>query len=188
MGQFLPGPHFGPPLSQPVYGTPLLPSSSPPPTSVAGSTDIIHHSPNLAPVGNLVDAVAGVSRVWCVQICADIPVGNQMIRGISGGQKKRVTTGEPPLLCGICRCWTLPVRHSSLTHLPPPTPPPHSHLTSSPTLVKYWQPISPPSPCPSANASFFFQSPLKTLVLSLIYHSIVTCQANCASRSSNRCL
>ena len=29
-----------------------------------------------------------------LQVCADIPVGSQVIRGISGGQKKRVTTGE----------------------------------------------------------------------------------------------
>ena len=28
------------------------------------------------------------------QVCADTIVGNQMIRGISGGQRKRVTTGE----------------------------------------------------------------------------------------------
>ena len=27
-------------------------------------------------------------------MCADTIVGNQMIRGISGGQRKRVTTGE----------------------------------------------------------------------------------------------
>ena len=29
-----------------------------------------------------------------LQVCADTIVGNQMIRGISGGQRKRVTTGE----------------------------------------------------------------------------------------------
>lgn len=28
------------------------------------------------------------------QVCADTPIGNEMIRGISGGQKKRVTLGE----------------------------------------------------------------------------------------------
>ncbi|ONM29558.1 hypothetical protein ZEAMMB73_Zm00001d039633 [Zea mays] len=39
------------------------------------------------------------TRRWCVQIlgldmCADIIVDNELIRGISGGQKKRLTTGE----------------------------------------------------------------------------------------------
>ena len=29
-----------------------------------------------------------------LQVCADTPIGNEMIRGISGGQKKRVTLGE----------------------------------------------------------------------------------------------
>lgn len=30
----------------------------------------------------------------CSVICSAVQVGSQMIRGISGGQKKRVTTGE----------------------------------------------------------------------------------------------
>lgn len=30
----------------------------------------------------------------CLQVCADTMVGNQMLRGVSGGQRKRVTTGE----------------------------------------------------------------------------------------------
>lgn len=29
-----------------------------------------------------------------LQVCADTIVGNQMLRGVSGGQRKRVTTGE----------------------------------------------------------------------------------------------
>ncbi|CAL1386918.1 unnamed protein product [Linum trigynum] len=35
-----------------------------------------------------------VLKLLGLDICADIIVGNDMIRGISGGQKKRVTTGE----------------------------------------------------------------------------------------------
>ncbi|RLM48621.1 ABC transporter G family member 48-like [Panicum miliaceum] len=40
-------------------------------------------------------------KVLGLDICADIIVGDEMIRGISGGQKKRVTTGE--MLTGPAR-------------------------------------------------------------------------------------
>ncbi|EPS66000.1 pleiotropic drug resistance protein, partial [Genlisea aurea] len=39
-------------------------------------------------------AVDYILRVLRLENCADTLVGNQMIRGISGGEKKRVTTGE----------------------------------------------------------------------------------------------
>jgi hypothetical protein len=29
-----------------------------------------------------------------LEVCADIIIGDEMLRGISGGQKKRVTTGN----------------------------------------------------------------------------------------------
>ncbi|KAF7026533.1 hypothetical protein CFC21_038644 [Triticum aestivum] len=40
-------------------------------------------------------------KVLGLDICADMPIGDDMIRGISGGQKKRVTTGE--MLTGPAR-------------------------------------------------------------------------------------
>ncbi|XAR69345.1 Xenobiotic-transporting ATPase [Bertholletia excelsa] len=42
-----------------------------------------------------------VLKILGLEICADIMVGDEMIRGISGGQKKRVTTGE--MLVGPAR-------------------------------------------------------------------------------------
>ena len=36
-----------------------------------------------------------VTTLMLLQICADTMIGNQLIRGISGGQRKRVTTGQP---------------------------------------------------------------------------------------------
>jgi ABC-type multidrug transport system ATPase subunit len=35
-----------------------------------------------------------IMKVLGLEICADTVVGNDMLRGVSGGQKKRVTTGE----------------------------------------------------------------------------------------------
>lgn len=33
-------------------------------------------------------------KILGLETCADTVVGNEMLRGISGGQKKRVTTGK----------------------------------------------------------------------------------------------
>ncbi|KAK1363011.1 hypothetical protein POM88_038572 [Heracleum sosnowskyi] len=43
-----------------------------------------------------------VIKLLGLEICADTVVGSEMIRGISGGQKKRVTTGE--MLVGPSNC------------------------------------------------------------------------------------
>ena len=51
---------------------------------------------------------------WFMQVCMDTIVGNDMIRGISGGQKKRVTTGE--MIVGPCK--TLFLDEVRLTSLP----------------------------------------------------------------------
>ncbi|EIE26053.1 ATP-binding cassette transporter [Coccomyxa subellipsoidea C-169] len=42
-----------------------------------------------------------VMRMLGLEVCADTMIGSQLIRGISGGQKKRVTTGE--IVVGPCK-------------------------------------------------------------------------------------
>ncbi|KAM3199499.1 hypothetical protein P3L10_031859 [Capsicum annuum] len=42
-----------------------------------------------------------VLKLLGLEICADTMVGDEMIRGVSGGQKKRVTTGE--MIVGPCK-------------------------------------------------------------------------------------
>ncbi|KAM4111345.1 hypothetical protein ACJW30_05G060300 [Castanea mollissima] len=49
----------------------------------------------LATEGQEVNVVTDyIIKVLGLEVCADTLVGNQMLRGISGGQRKRVTTGE----------------------------------------------------------------------------------------------
>jgi hypothetical protein len=55
-----------------------------------------------------------------MQVCADTMVGNQMVRGISGGQRKRVTTGE--LVVGPMKVLFM-VRAPFLCSLHSPCPP-----------------------------------------------------------------
>ena len=35
-----------------------------------------------------------IMQILGLDVCADTKIGNAMVRGISGGQKKRVTTGR----------------------------------------------------------------------------------------------
>lgn len=37
-------------------------------------------------------------QILGLEVCADTIVGNAMLRGISGGQRKRVTTGKTSLI------------------------------------------------------------------------------------------
>ena len=34
----------------------------------------------------------------CAQVCSETLIGNEVIRGVSGGQRKRVTTGDQYLM------------------------------------------------------------------------------------------
>jgi hypothetical protein len=46
-----------------------------------------------------------IIKLLGLDVCADTIVGSEMMRGISGGQKKRVTTGMRPLLDKVpARC------------------------------------------------------------------------------------
>ena len=40
-------------------------------------------------------------RLLALDECADVIVGNNLMRGVSGGQRKRVTTGEMVVGCAL---------------------------------------------------------------------------------------
>lgn len=53
--------------------------------------------------GSLADHANGQTARLCamLQVCADTLIGDDQIRGVSGGQRKRVTTGQLSLLPGM---------------------------------------------------------------------------------------
>lgn len=61
--------------------------------------------PQAASVGGKKHSVSSeyVIKVLGLDVCSDTIVGNEMLRGVSGGQRKRVTTGISLPAC-ICVC------------------------------------------------------------------------------------
>lgn len=42
-----------------------------------------------------------MTKILGLDVCADTLVGDEMLKGISGGQKKRLTTGVLVFLCSL---------------------------------------------------------------------------------------
>jgi hypothetical protein len=49
-----------------------------------------------------------------LDVAAETVVGNEMLRGISGGQRKRVTTAEMVVVCEHAVCCTVGGQHGQL--------------------------------------------------------------------------
>lgn len=75
-------------------------------------------------------ATAYVLRMLGLEICADVKVGSALIRGISGGQRKRLTVGEGQACMRFCDLLVLGIlllhSHRRLRH--------RHHQSSSSTM------------------------------------------------------
>lgn len=47
----------------------------------------------------------GVSKLFWIEHCLDTPVGNEIVRGVSGGEKKRVSIAEALITKASTQCW-----------------------------------------------------------------------------------
>lgn len=90
-----------------------------------------------------------VRKVLGLDICADTAIGGPMLRGVSGGQRKRVTVGEwqPELLLSCAaqsstvalrswqlrQLWGLPHDHDPGSNLNADSPPPQARCSSAPS-------------------------------------------------------